>query len=141
LLRSMLFPIARPAGNNFGANAAARAEIAFDNRPDRFGSFDDVGEHLVHDVFLKDSQIAVDKQIFLQRLEFEAGLGRHIANDEDTEVWKSGLGTDGGEFGDVDDNLISRKLVGPSFDGGETGVQASGGVRGGVCRFRHASLF
>jgi len=47
-----------PTSFNRCADAAARAELAFHNGPNRFASLDDVFQNLVDDVFLEDAQIA-----------------------------------------------------------------------------------
>src|SRR5271155_777543 len=115
---------AGPAGFDGGGDAAAGAEIAFDYGPDGVAGFYDVFEYLVGDVFLEDAEVAVSEEIFLVGLEFEAQVAGHVAQRDDAEVGKAGLGADGGEFGIVDQDFIAGKLVFPGFDGWESEVES-----------------
>ncbi len=52
-------------------------------------------QHLIDDVLLKNSKIAIRQQILLQRLQFEAELIRNIANAQLAEIRQAGLWTNG----------------------------------------------
>ena len=119
-------------GGDDGGDAAARAEVGLDDGPDGFGGGDDVVEDLVADVFLEDAERAVVEEVFLEALELEAVLVRHVADGEDAEIGEGGFGADAGEFGVVDEDFIAGKLVFPDVDGGEGVVEAGGCVGIGV---------
>ena len=120
------------SGFDDGRDAASGAEVADDFCPDGVAGFDYVVEDLVDDVFLEDAEVAVGEEILLEGFELEAGLAGHVTDGEAAEVWKAGLGTDAGELGVVDEDLVGAELVTPGFDGGEFGVEASFGVVVGV---------
>ena len=126
---------AGPAGLYGGADAAAWTEDAFDDCPDGIGGFDNVFKDLIHDVFLKDTEIAVAEEIFLERFELEAALAGHVTDGEDAEVRQAGFGADAGQLGIVYFDFIAGKLVTPGFDGGKLEVQAGFGVIVGVAGF------
>ena len=129
-------------GFDHSGDAAAGTEVAYYFGPDGVGGFDYVVEDLVDDVFLKDAEVAVGEEIFLERFELEAQFARHVADGEATEVGQTGLGADAGELGVVDEDLVSLELVPPGFDGGELDVEAGFcvvvGVAGGFGG--HASI-
>jgi hypothetical protein len=139
---------ARVGGGDDGGDAAAGAEVAYDNGPDGVAGFDDVVENLVDDVFLEDAQVAVGEEILLEGLEFEAALAGHVADGETAEVGETRFGADAGELGIVHEDLVGLELVLPGFDGGEGGVEAgfgvvvgvAGGVRVGKDCGAHASI-
>ena len=58
-----------------------------------FGGAHHVFEYAVDDVLLKDAQVAVLEEVFLQRLQFQAALVGHVADGQDAEVREAGLGT------------------------------------------------
>ena len=126
---------AGPACLNRRADAAAGTEDSVDYGPDGVGGFDDVFEHLVDDVFLKDAEVAVTEEVLLERLQFEAAFARHVADGEHAEVGEAGFGAHGGEFGVVNDDFVAGKLVFPCFDGGESEVEAGLGVVVSVAGF------
>jgi hypothetical protein len=126
---------AGPAGFYGGGDAAAGAEDAFDYGPNWVGGLDDVFEDLVDDVLLKDAEVAVAVEIFLERFEFEAALAGHVADGENAEVGQAGFGADAGQFGVVDFNLVAGELVAPGFDGGKLEIEAGFGVIVGVAGF------
>jgi hypothetical protein len=115
-------------------NAAAGAEVSFDVGPNGIAGLHNVFEDLVDDILLEDAEIAVGEEIFLPRLEFEAALTRHVAELDDAEVGQSGLGTDRGKLGIVDEDFVGRELVLPGFDRGKGEVEAGLGVLVGVAR-------
>jgi len=117
-----------------GRDAAARAEVADDLGPDGIAGFDHIVENLVDDVLLKDTEVAVGEEIFLQRLQLEAGLTGHVADGDAAKVGQAGLGADAGELGIIDENLVGLELVLPCLDGGEFNVEAGGGMVVGVAR-------
>jgi hypothetical protein len=78
---------AGPAGFYGGGYAAAGAELAADDGPDRLGGLDYVFEYLIDDVFLEDAEVAVAVEILLERLELmesEPKSGRPVLGQ--TEV-------------------------------------------------------
>ena len=100
LLRARLF--AGVGGGDYGGDAAAGAEVAYDDGPDWVAGFDDVVEDLVDDVLLEDAEVTVGEEVFLEGLELKAGLARHVANGDAAEVGEAGLGADTGELGTDD---------------------------------------
>jgi hypothetical protein len=119
-------------GFDDGGDAAAGAEVADNFGPDGVAGFDDVVEDLIDDVFLKDAEVAIGEEIFLEGLELKAGFAGHVADGDATEVGQSGLGADGGELGVIDEDLVGFKLVAPGFDAREGGIEAGLGVIVGV---------
>jgi hypothetical protein len=119
-------------GFDYGGDAAAGAEVADYFSPDGVAGFDDVVEDLVDDVLLEDAEVAVGEEVFLEGLQLEAGLARHVANGDAAEVGEAGFGADGGELGVVDQDLVGFELVAPGFNGRKCGVEASLGVVVGV---------
>jgi hypothetical protein len=111
-------------GFDYCGDAAAGTEVAYYVGPDGVGGFDDVIEDLVDDVFLKDAEVAVDEEVFLERLQLHAFLAGHVTDGEAAEVWKAGLGTDAGELGVVDEDLVGLELVRPGFNCGKLDVEA-----------------
>src|SRR5882724_5153156 len=93
-------------GFDDGGDAAAGAEVADDFGPDGVAGFDYVVEDLIDDVLLEDAEVAVGEEIFLEGLEFEAGLAGHVADGDAAEVGEAGFGADGGELGVVDEDLV-----------------------------------
>ena len=81
---------------------------------------------------LKDAQAAVVEQIFLQRLELQAILARHVADGQQAEVGQAGFGADAGELGVVDQDLVAGKLVFPDVDRRERIVEPGGRVGVGI---------
>src|SRR5260221_83759 len=70
------------SGRDLGMDAAARQEIADERGLPRFRVPDDIGEHAVDDVLLKNAQIAVCERIHLERLQFETQLIGNVAQDQ-----------------------------------------------------------
>ena len=64
----------RPAGFDDGRDSAAGTEISLDDGPYRITGLHDVFQYPVDYVLLKDTEVAVSEQIFLQRLQLEAAL-------------------------------------------------------------------
>ena len=117
-----------PAGFYDGGDAAAWAEVAFDDGPDGIAGFDDVFEDLIDDVFLEDAQVSVAEEVFFVGFELEAAMTRHVAQNEGAEVGQAGLGADGGELRIVDEDLVTGELIGPGFDGRECEIEPGFGV-------------
>jgi len=133
-------------GFDDGGDAAARTEVADYFGPDRVAGFDDVVEDLVDDVLLKDAEVAVGEEIFFEGLQLEAGLARHVSDGDAAKVRQTGLGTDAGELGIVDEDFVGAELVAPGFDGGKFDVEAGFGVVVGVAggpdlRLRRVDFF
>ena len=128
---------AGPFGYYYRRDAAAGTEISLDLRPDGLRPADDIFEHLVDDVFLEDSEIAVGLQILFQRLQLQAIFRGHVADGEDAEIRQAGLGANRGELGIIYDNFVTLKLVGPSLNLRKLGVESGGRVFRRVTRFCH----
>src|SRR5579859_2810958 len=64
-LASRLRP--RPSGLNGGADTAAWPKHTLHNRPDGICGLDHVLKHLVDDVFLENTEVAVTEEILLER--------------------------------------------------------------------------
>jgi hypothetical protein len=124
--------LARPFCYDCGRNSSTRAEVALYFGPDWFGPSHHIFQHLIHDVFLKDAQVAVRLQVFLVGLQFEAEFVWLIAQRDYAEIGQAGFGADGGELGIVDYDFVAGELVGPGFDLGKIGVEPGGGVLGRV---------
>jgi len=119
---------ARPASFNSGCDSAARAEYTANHGPDGVTGLYDVFENLVDDVLLKDSQIAIAEEVFLQRFQLEASAARHVADGEGAKIGQAGLGTNGGQFRIVDHDFVAGELILPGFDRGKVEIKASFGV-------------
>jgi hypothetical protein len=133
-------------GLDDGGDAAAGTEVADYFGPDRIAGFDYVVEDLVDDVLLKDAEVAIGEEVFLEGFQFKAGLAGHVADGDAAEVGEAGLGAYGGELGVVDQDLVGLELVAPGFNCGEFGVEAGCGVIVGVAGgvllvlFAHGSI-
>ena len=90
--------------------------------------FHDILKNEVDDVFLKDAEIAVFVDVFLEGFQLQARLVGDIANPDGAEVGQSRLGTHGGEFGNIDLNLVAGKLIGPAFYRWKLMIQPASGV-------------
>ena len=117
-----------PARHDGRRNSSSRTELSPHLGPHRLGPLHDVFENLIHHIFLKDSQVAIALQIFLQRLQFEAMLVGHVADVQYAKIGQPGLRTHRSELGIVHHDLVSRKLIRPSLDLGKLRVESSGGV-------------
>src|SRR5450432_78768 len=129
-----------PGGGDQGTEPAARREVADHGGADGVGGLDHVAEHAVHDVLLKNPQIAVGQQVHLIRLEFEAALTGDVAQHELAEIGQTGLGAHRGELRHDDLDFVIGILVGPGFDFGQRGVHAAARVVIGIGAF-HARAF
>src|SRR5438105_11669499 len=72
--------ISRISGLDHCANAAARPEVAADYCPYWPGGSHHIFEHAIDNVLLKNSQVAVGEQVFLQRLQLQADLLGHVTD-------------------------------------------------------------
>src|SRR5438552_7947176 len=122
------------------ADAAARPEVAADYCPYWPGGSHYIFEHAIDDVLLKNSQVAVGEQVFLQRLQLQADLVGHVTDLQCPEIRQPGHGTYRSEFRDINDNFIGRKLVRPGLNGGECCVESRFGVLRSVTRPGHADI-
>src|SRR5437868_8613973 len=113
-------------------DAAPGTEITFNDCPNGFRGAHYIFQYLVYDVLLKDAEVAIGEEVFLQGLQFEALPIGHVADGERAEIWQASLGTDGGEFRDIDHDLVSGKLIWPGLDRGKVRVQTGFGMRLGV---------
>src|SRR6185437_12362340 len=113
---------------NHGGDTAAWTEIAGHVRPYRIAGLHHILQNLVHHIFLKYSKIPVAEQILLPRFQFQTALARHITQLNDSEIGQSGLGAHRSKFGIIDQNLISRELVWPGFNGRKLEVEPRFGV-------------
>jgi hypothetical protein len=78
---------------------------------------------MVDDVFLKDAQVAIVQQIFLERFQLQAQLARHVTDFQHAKIRQAGFWADGGELRHVNQDFISGKLVGPGIDFREVMVE------------------
>ena len=120
---------ARPSGHNDRRDSASGTEISLHLSPHRFCPAHHIFQHAIDDVLLKDPQVAIGLQIFLQGLQLQAMLVRHVADGDGAEIRQAGLGADRGELGIVNDDFVSGKLVRPGFDRGKIVVES--GLRRG----------
>src|ERR1017187_10238284 len=102
-----LFP--RPASHHQRTQPTARTELSAHLAPHRPRGLHHVLKNPVRDVLLKDSQVAVFVDVFLQRLQLQAELARLVANSDGAEVRQPGLGTHRGKFRNVDLDLVAGK--------------------------------
>ena len=130
--RSALNAWTRPAALDDRRNAAAGPELPLDDGLYRVAGLHHILQHLIDDVLLKDSEIAIGEQIFLHRLQFEAAVARHVTHRVRAKVGETGLWTDRGEFRVVNQNLATRELILPRFNGGEVAIETSSGMLVGV---------
>src|SRR5438552_16452614 len=68
------------SGLDHCADAAARPEVAAYYCPYWPGGSHHIFEHAIDNVLLKNSQVAVGKQVFLQRLQLQADLVGHVTD-------------------------------------------------------------
>lgn len=130
-----------PARFNGCAYAAAWTEFTFHNSPHRIASLHDVCQDLVHDVLLKDAEVAVTEEILFERFQFQTAIARHVADGQNPKVGQAGLGANRGQLRIVDLNFVSGKLILPGPDGRKSKVQPGLGVLVGVSRFcRHTRI-
>jgi hypothetical protein len=114
LRRAYLGP--RPARFHDGRDASTWAKITLHYRPHRIAGLHHVVQYLIHNVFLKDAEIPVAKEIFLIRFQFQALLIRHIAKGNHTKIGQPRLGTHGGKLRVIDHNFVTGKLVLPGLN-------------------------
>ena len=82
-----------PPGEDGGIQAAAGSEFALDDAPDRISGFDDVAEHFVYGIFVKNAQIAKSEDVVLQGLEFHTQLVGHVFDGYHPKVRELGFWT------------------------------------------------
>ena len=149
-LAAWAFRVVRAGVKGFdnSGDSAAGTEVADDFGPDGIAGFNDIVEDLIDDVFLKDAEVTIGEEIFLEGFELEAGLAGHVADGDATEVGQAGLGTDGGELGVVDQDLVGFELIAPGVDRRKFDVEAgfcvvirvAGGFVFGFVLFTHCSI-
>jgi hypothetical protein len=119
---------ARPLRHNRSRNPPARPEVALHLGPHRLRPSHHVLQHAVYNVLLKDPQIAVGLQIFLIGFQFEADFVRLVTKRDDAKIRQACLRANRCKLRIVDNNLVSRKLIGPGFDFRELRIQSGGSV-------------
>jgi hypothetical protein len=113
----------RPAGFDDGRDSTAGTEVSLDDSPYRIAGLHDVFQYPVDYVLLKDAEIAVGEQIFLQGLQLEAATARHVTDRQMAEVGQAGFWTDRCEFRIVYQDLVTWKLVLPDFNAGKVVIE------------------
>src|SRR5215813_8774941 len=122
LFRALLFRPG-PAGFNGGANAATRTKYTFHHDPFWFRRSRYIFQNLVDNVLLKNPKVAVVQQILFERLQFQAELGRHIANFQRAKIGQPGFRTNRSKLRNINQDLVGGKLVGPGINFREAVVQ------------------
>jgi hypothetical protein len=131
-----------PLSDHYRRNSAARSELALYLGPHRFRPPHHILQHLIHNIFLKDAQVPICLQIFLQRLQFQTELIGFVADHDVPKIRQASLWTDRGEFRIIHNNLVSGKLIRPSFDFREVVIEPGSGVlRGIAARCRTGRLW
>lgn len=122
-------------------NAAPRTKLPFHFRPHRFRPLHHILQNLVDHILLKNPQIPVALQIFLQRFQLQATFVRHIANRQHSKIRQPGLRTHRRKFRIIHHNLITRKLVRPGLNLRKLRVQTSSCVLRRITRrFTHETI-
>jgi hypothetical protein len=83
-----------PARLDGGADASAGTEFASNYGPDRVTCLHYILKHLVDDVFLKNTHVAVTEEVLLERFQFETAQAGHVADGEVAEVRQAGFRAD-----------------------------------------------
>src|SRR5689334_22852155 len=113
LLRST-FPA--PTRCDFSKDAAARGKFACYRRRHRPAGANYILQEPVHDVLLKDSQIAISQHVHLQRFQLEAQLVGRVAQRDLAVIGQAGFRTHGGEFRQHDFDFVAGILIRPGLD-------------------------
>ncbi len=122
----------RPARFHHRRNTSPRTEHSLHFSPYRTRASHHIFQHPVNDIFLENPQVPIDVQIFLERLQFETDLIRHVADRNHTKIRQPGFRAHRCELRILDHNFVTRKLVGPGLDVGKRRVQSGLGVFFGV---------
>src|SRR5579872_2464823 len=126
-----------PAGFHVGEEAAAGGEFAADEAGDWFRGGDDIAQHAIDGIFVKNSKIAIGEEIHFQGFEFEAQLARFVLNKDGPVVGQTSLGAHGRIFREADGDFVTGEMVRPSVEmrefGGDSGARVSSGVIGHRC--------
>src|SRR5580658_5014956 len=130
----------RPLRHYRRRNSSPRTEIPFHLSPHRPRPAHHIFQHAVHNVLLKNSQIAVRLQIFLVRFQLETNFVRPVTQRDHTKIRQSRLWTHRRKLRIVNHNLISRKLVRPGLNFRKLRVQPSSSVLRRVTWLAHAPL-
>src|SRR5690348_15470304 len=141
--RRRLFLLARsgPPRHDRRRDPAPRTELPPHLRPDRLCPLHHVFQHLVHNILLKDSQIPVALQILFQGLQLKTILIGHVTDIQNSKIRQPGFGTHRRKLRIIDENLVARKLVRPSLNGGKFIIEPRGSVlRRITWRIRHTSI-
>src|SRR5579864_2878634 len=101
----------RPAGFNAGEKAAAGGEFTADEAADRFRGGDDIAQHAIDGILVKNSKIAISEEIHFQGFEFEAELARFILNENCPIVGQASLRAHGSIFREANGDFVTREMV------------------------------
>ena len=119
---------ARILGFDSAREPAAGSERAGYISPDGLAGLHDVVQNAIDGIFVEDTQVAVGINIHLERFQFEAFFIRHVMNGNGSEIWQTGLGTDGGIFRNLDRDLIALVLIGERLDTWQRRSNSTSGV-------------
>lgn len=122
----------RPAGFDVGEETAAGGEFAADEAGDRFRGGDDIAQHAIDGILVKNSKIAIGEKVHFQSFEFEAKLARLVLNDDRPVIWQARLRAHGSIFREADGDFIAGKVIRPSVEMRELGVDSGARVCGSV---------
>src|SRR5579885_1058179 len=127
---------AAPRRGDFRADAAARRKFADQRRRMRARRLYDIGQHPVHGVFLKDTQISIRNCVHFERFQLQTALIWHISKRENAGIGQAGFGANRGKLRHDDlDFIAGGELVRPGFDFGQIGFDAGLGVFVGILAF------
>ena len=124
---------------NGALHASSDIEVARDRGPNRSRRFDKISEDPVDGVFVKDPQIPIGEDIIFEGFQFYAPLIRHVVNGDDPEIGETCLGTDGGELGDGDRDLVALELIFEAVDPRKPSIHSGAGMLFRVSRHRNSS--
>ena len=80
-------------------------------RPARPAGLNDILEDLIHQVFMKDPDVAVENKIIFKRLQFQAGLIRTVLDLDGGEIRQPRLRADAGEFREIQVDHVIAVLI------------------------------
>ena len=93
-------------------DAAARTELAVDLHPSRFARLDEVGEDTVDGLFVERMVVAEGIEVELEGFAFDASFVGDVPYTDVSEVRLSGHGTQAGELGAVEQDLVVALGIG-----------------------------
>ena len=139
---SVPFPILRPwpSRDHRSRDTTPGTKLTLHFRPHWFRPPHDILQYAVHNILLKNSEVAVTVEILLERFQFEAALLRHVTYRQKTEIRQPRLGANRGELGIVDQDFIPWELVRPGLDFRELCFEPRSGMFGCIARIRRHEI-